>query len=111
MAARFLYNLFRLFFLASIFFLSTGTFTLSGPSFLGAADAPPGTAQGAAFLSCEFRPNAFVAVEVDSGARTVWDWSLFRDAVESEIAPLLDLFLGLSAWMLVYSLHMEAPMA
>jgi hypothetical protein len=65
------YNLFRLFFLASIFFLSTGTFTLSGPSFLGAADAPPRTVEGAAFWSCEFRPNAFVAVEVDMGARIV----------------------------------------
>lgn len=44
----FAYNLFKLFFLASIFFLSTGTFTASGPSFLGAADAPPKTAEGAA---------------------------------------------------------------
>jgi hypothetical protein len=35
------------------------------------------------------------------GARIVWGWSLFRAALD------LDLFLGLSAWMLVYSLHME----
>jgi hypothetical protein len=39
--------------------------------------------------------------------RTVLDWPTFRAVVDSEIAPLFDLFLGLIAWMPVYSLHME----
>ena len=39
--------------------------------------------------------------------RTVLDWPTFRAVVDSEIAPLFDLFLGLSAWIPVYSLHVE----
>ena len=35
------------------------------------------------------------------------DWPTFRAVVDSEIAPLFDLFLGLSAWIPVYSLHVE----
>jgi hypothetical protein len=32
-------------------------------------------------------------------------WPAFRDVVDSQIAPVLDLFLCLCAWMPVYSLH------
>ena len=39
--------------------------------------------------------------------RTVLDWPTFRAVVDLEIAPLFDLFLGLSAWIPVYSLHVE----
>jgi len=39
--------------------------------------------------------------------RTVLDWPTFRAVVDSEIIPLFDLFLGLSAWMPVYSLQRE----
>ena len=48
------YNLFKLFFLASSFFLSTGTLAACGTSFLGAVDAPTTGSDVAAFWSCEF---------------------------------------------------------
>ena len=58
---------------------------------------------------------AFATAEVDIAGdakgvfspRTILDWPTFRAVVDSEIAPLFDLFLGLSAWIPVYSLHVE----
>jgi hypothetical protein len=61
-------------------------------------------------------PNALDAVEVDTASgidgvfslEAVLDLSTFRAVVDSDIAPVLDLFLGLRAWMPVYNLHYGA---
>ena len=61
-------------------------------------------------------PNALDAVEVDTAGgidgvfslEAVLDLSTFRAVVDSDIAPVLDLFLGLRAWMPVYNLHYGA---
>jgi hypothetical protein len=111
------YNLFKLFFRAFIFFLSTGILEAIGPSFLRAADAPTAGSETVSFWSCKFVPNALVGAEdVDNAVvgtadgafslKEALDWSTFRAVVDSEIAPLLDLFLGL-AWIPVYNLYTE----
>ena len=61
-------------------------------------------------------PNALDAVEVDTAGgidgvfslEAVLDLSTFRAVVDSDIAPVLDLFLGLRAWMPVYNLQYGA---
>ena len=45
--------------------------------------------------------------KVCSHREQYWIDPTFRAVVDSEIAPLFDLFLGLSAWIPVYSLHVE----
>ena len=56
-------------------------------------------------------PNALDEVDTAGGIdgvfslEAVLDLSTFKAVVDSEIAPVLDLFLGLSAWMPVYNLH------
>lgn len=57
-------------------------------------------------------PNALDAVEVDTAVgidgvfslEAALELSTFRAVVDSDIAPVLDLFLSLRAWMPVYSL-------
>ena len=112
-ALCFAYNRFKLFFLASTFFLSTGAFAARCPSFLGnAADVPTAGSAGE-FWSCEFEPGTLVAAVAHNAVgadaalphRFVLDWSTFTAVVDSEIVPLLGLLLGFRAWMLVYNLH------
>ena len=56
-------------------------------------------------------PNALDEVDTAGGIdgvfslEAVLDLSTSKAVVDSEIAPVLDLFLGLSAWMPVYNLH------
>lgn len=103
------YNLFKLFFLACIFFLSVGAF--DSPSFFcanGAVIDPPTPISVVEVMtagwSCPF--SSFGANgDVEPGTALFWSallteefvWSTFRILVDSEITPVLNFSFGLRA--------------
>lgn len=112
------YSLFKLFFLASIFFLSARDLgdaaTLFWTAEAATTTSEDVTATALATLSSQvFGPEPLDAAEAPSGAggnatlllATSFFWSTFDAAVHSEITPDLDLGLGLRAWIPVYNLH------
>lgn len=107
-----IYNLFKLFFLASVFLLSVWTFAATKPSFFGIASAPaaPSAGGGRTFWSWPFGPGILEGGVDGAESRgilppeTMFDWSTFRAVVDSEM-PAWHLGLGLSAWIAVYNLH------
>jgi hypothetical protein len=75
------YNLFKLFFRASIFFLSTGILEAIGPS-LRAADAPTAGSETVAFWPCKFVPNALVAEEDNAAVGAEDGAFLLKEALD-----------------------------